>query len=410
MKTQTLLGTVRVAWRNLWRNGRRSLVTIAAMTLALLAMVIYASLMRGLLGDMERKLLEVEVGDVQIHAPGYLDEPTLYDDLGESERLVGDLADLGFPATARFLGGGLAAAGDASAGVQIVGLDPEADRVASGLAGELAEGEWLSASEPSGVVIGSRLARTFGVEVGSELVILGQSVDGGIANDLYVVAGVLGSFSEAVDRSGVFVVEEAFRSFFGYEGGAHRIIVRRAPGGSTEDALAAALGLAPDEDVQSWRQLQPTAASMLDAAVAGLQVMMTIVYVAIAILILNAMLMAVFERIKELGLLKALGMSPRHVLSLILLEAGLQTGIAIVAGLTLAAPALWYLSEHGLQMAGLSGLTLMGMSFDSRWYSQVDAFSIGAPVSMLVIIVSLAVLYPGLKAARLRPIDAMRHQ
>ena len=404
MKTQTLGGTVRVAWRNLWRNGRRSLVTIAAMTLALLAMVVYSSLMRGLLGDMERNLLEVEVGDVQIHAPGYLDEPSLYDDLVESERLLSELSSQGYPATARYLGGGLAAAGDASAGVQVVGLDPEADRLASALPEKLREGEWLSPDDPSGVVIGSRLARTFGVTLGSELVLLGQTIDGGIANDLFVVRGILTSFSEAVDRAGVFVVEEAFRSFFAYEGGAQRIIVRRRQGGSTDDALAAATALAPDQDVQSWRELQPTAASMLDAAVAGLQVMMTIVYVAIAILILNAMLMAVFERIKELGLLKALGMSPTHVLSLILLEAGLQTLMAVAAGLVLAVPILWYLSEHGLQLAGLSGLTLMGLSFDSRWYSQVDAFSVGVPVIMLVVIVSLAVLYPGLKG-RATPTD-----
>ena len=135
-----------------------------------------------------------------------------------------------------------------------------------------------------------------------------------------------------------------------------------------------------------------------------------IVYVVIAILILNAMLMAVFERIREFGVLKAIGVSPGKVLTLILVEGALQTALAIAVGLTASLPALWFVVERGIDVGTLGGTALMGVSMDQVWTGAISPATIAGPVAILGFIVALAVLFPAIKAARISPIEAIHHQ
>jgi ABC-type antimicrobial peptide transport system permease subunit len=125
-------------------------------------------------------------------------------------------------------------------------------------------------------------------------------------------------------------------------------------------------------------------------------------------LILNAMLMAVFERIREVGVLKALGVGPFQVFALISVEAAVQTGLALVIGVTLSLPGLWYLSVYGLNLESLAGVSVMGIAMNPLWQGQVTAFTFTGPIFTLLAIVAIAVLYPAGKAALIRPVEAMR--
>jgi ABC-type antimicrobial peptide transport system permease subunit len=138
--------------------------------------------------------------------------------------------------------------------------------------------------------------------------------------------------------------------------------------------------------------------------------MFFIVYVVVAILILNAMLMAVFERIREFGIMKALGVSPGKVMTLILIESGLQTVIALFLGLTLSLPGLWYLTRVGIDTGALGGVSVMGVAYSSTWTAAVTLYTFVGPICMLLLLAFLAVLYPAVKAARISPVEAMRHQ
>ena len=195
----------KLAWRNVWRNRRRTLVTIAAMTFALFVMILYSSLLQGYLRDMERNIVDLEVGDIQIFAGDYRENPSLYTRIEDPEALLEPLAQAGFPASARLLGFGLAAADEASAGASFRGIDIERDARVSRIHEEIAEGRWLDPADPRGVVLGKRLARTLAVKVGDELLVLSQGADGSMAYDLYEVRGTLRSMSAAVDRTGVFM-------------------------------------------------------------------------------------------------------------------------------------------------------------------------------------------------------------
>ena len=171
-----------------------------------------------------------------------------------------------------------------------------------------------------------------------------------------------------------------------------------------------AQGLAPGLDTRSWRSLVPTIATYLDSARAAIGIVSAVIYIVIAILILNAMLMAVFERIREFGVLKALGVEPRQVLALIFVESAMQTGLALVAGMALAVPAVWYLIEFGIDTGGLGGVTVMGSTFATVWRAAASPAAFVIPTATLVVLVLLAVIYPALKAARISPVEAMRHQ
>jgi len=398
-----------MAWRNLWRYRRRTVVTVGAMTLALLVMVLYTSLVEGYLLGLERSIVDVELGDAQVTAPGYRDNPSLYLVIDQPAALMARLRDAGFRASARLLGGGLAAAGDASAGATIEGLDVADDAQVSAISQYVARGTWLDPADGPGVVLGEGLAHTLGVAPGDELILLSQAADGSIANDLYTVRGVLKSVGDQTDGA-VFMTVAAFRSFFVLPSGVHELIVRKPTTEDLATSVARIRTIATGLDVESWRDLMPLLASLLDSTRALMQVVFLVIYLVVIILLVNATLMAVFERIRELGVLKAIGVGPGHIMALILLEGGFQAALAIVIGLALSVPGLFYLVHHGLDLSGLGGTSFAGIAFDPVWRGVVTPMTIVAPVITLLFMVGIAVLYPALKAARLKPVEAMHHQ
>jgi len=359
---------------------------------------------------MERNLLDLELGDVQVHSPAYRDDASLYSSIPESAELLQRFDERGYPASARLLGFGLGASDESSAGVQVHGLDVVRDRTVSLIAERVRAGAWLDPDDPYGVVIGTQLARTLVVGVGDELILLSQASDGSMANDLFTIRGVLLGVGEGVDRAGVFMTEEAFRTFFVFPTGAHEIVLRRPADMELEPFAEAVTELAPGERVETWRELSPTLASMLDSARGVMMMVFLIVYIAIGILILNAMLMAVFERIREFGVLKAIGYSPTQVLAIIFGETAVQTGLAILVGFTLAVPGLWYLVHVGIDMGRLGGMAMMGVVLDPIWRGVVEPGVITGPLFTLLAIVAVATVYPAAKAAWISPIRAIQHR
>ncbi len=404
------MSVFKMAWRNVWRNKRRSTVTIAAMTLALFVEILYSGLVTGYLQGMQDDILDLEVGDMQVFAVGYLDKPSIYTAIEAPETLMARLDEAGYPSSPRLLAGGLAAAGDFSAGVSVRGVDVQRDARVTLIGRKVAQGAWLDPAHPSGVVMGRRLARALEVKPGDELVVIGQAADGSIANDLYTVRGVLMGIADGTDRSAIFMNAEAFRELMLFPQAVHQLIVRRPEGVELAAAAATVQEIAAGLEVSTWKELMPVVASMLESTQSMILVIFFIIYVAVGILILNAMLMAVFERIREFGVLKALGSGPLLVVQLILAESAIQVAIAIAAGVALALPGMWYLGTVGIDVGRLGGMSAMGLAMRPVWYGIYTPATLRGPLAMLLLIVLLAVLYPALKAAWIRPVEAMRHQ
>ncbi len=399
-----------LAWRNVWRNTRRSLVTIAATSLALFVMIVYSGLVVGYIDGLQRNILDLEVGDAQAFAEGYREKPSLYTTIEEPDPVIAELEAAGFLVSPRLLATGLGAGEDNSTGVQLIGIDVEADARVTTISSQLKAGVWLEPND-EGVVIGRRVADQLGLGIGDELVVLSQGADGSMANDVYPVRGVLEGISDGIDRAGVFMTQPEFRELMVLAKGVHQLILRVPSDAKldVESAVASVNESVPkDVEVSTWKQLEPMLGSMLDSARGAMQVMAVIVYLAVAIVILNAMLMAVFERIRELGVLKAIGFTPGKILRLILLETAIQTAVAVAVGVGLALPTNYYMVHHGLDLSSLGNVSIMGVAWDPVWRSKVDVDTYLTPIITLLVIVSIAVSYPALRAAFIRPLDAIR--
>ncbi|HJP52065.1 MAG TPA: FtsX-like permease family protein, partial [Pseudomonadales bacterium] len=332
--------------------------------------------------------------------------------MATSEEVAAALESINYQTSERLLGSGLVASDETSAGAAIFGLEIDDDAEVSLVFERISQGEWLSESAPKGVVVGRALARTLHITIGDELVLLSQAYDGSMANDLFTVRGVLSSISEVTDRGGVFMPSDTFREFYALQGGAHRLMVKRPNNVDLDQAVIDVKDATAKQEleVKSWRELSPILATLIDSALQLMQVGFLIIYVAVVIMLLNAMLMAVFERIREFGILKAIGVSPASVLALILMEGVIQTIVAITLAFLLCIPALWYLVNVGINLAAMGNLSLMGMSFDPIFHGVVTAKTIYMPLTTMMVIVLLGVLYPAIKAARITPIEAIHHQ
>ena len=406
---------LKMAWRNVWRNYRRSSITIAAMALALFVELLYAGMVGGLVYGMEDDATAYELGDVQIFARGYPERPSIYETVPDADRLMRALEAAGYRATARLYGGGLAAAEDLSAGVAFVGIDPARDAATMDLDDALAEGAWLDADDPKGVVIGRGLSRTLGVGLGDEIVVLSQAADGGIANDLFKVRGILFAVAGGLDRGAILMPEATFRELMAFPEGVHRVFVRKPRERSlvqaAEQVAAITTATLGDQvEVRSWKQINPWLSQYIDSAQAVVVVVYLIVYLAVGILILNAMLMAVFERIRELGVLKAIGFTPAQVLSMMLLEGLIQAVVATAIGVLLALPAMAYLQVYGIDVGVLGGMQLAGLTMPSVWKGHYTLATTQVPVIALFGVVLAAIVYPAARAAWIEPVQAMRHQ
>lgn len=402
------MDSLRLAWRNVWRNPRRSGVTVGAIVIALFSMIVYSGLVAGYVGGMERSVLDLEIGDAQIFAEGYRKRPSIYTVIPDADALVERVEVAGFAAAPRLWASGLAAAGDASTGVLLRGIDVRRDGRVTRVGEAVAEGRWLEPGEARGVVVGRRVARTLGVGVGGEVVILAQGADGSMANEVYTVRGILKGISAEIDAATIFLDEAAFREVMVFPEGVHQVMIR-APHGMALEAVGSRLrALAPGAEASTWKELSPALASMLESSAGVMAVMMVVFYVALGIVVLNAMLMAVFERIREFGVLKALGVGPGGVFGLIVLETAIMSALAIAVAVVAALPVTHHLATVGIDMGRLGGVTVMGLAFDSVWRAEVDVSTFTRPVKALLVIIGLAVLYPALRAAFVRPIDAIR--
>jgi len=362
-----------------------------------------------MVGDMAHDVTRYDLGDIQVNSAGWSKRPSIHETI-DAATLLPALESAGFMVAPRLQAGGLAASGDLSAGVALLGLDAARDGKVLAIATAVADGEWLDASDPNGVVVGKGLARTLGLAKGSELVVLSQGADGSMANDLFHVRGVLSSVASGTDRGTVLMGEAKFRELFVLPTGTHRLILRAPAGVALPAATAQAAALAPGTEVRSWEQINPLVAQMLGGVKVQVAIVYFILYVAVAILVLNAMLMAVFERIREFGVLKAIGYGPLQAFTMMMLEGLVQATVASVVGIVAALPVMWWLTERGLQVAALGGVDMMGMTMPPVWRGVYTVQGLSLPLAMLFAIVTVAVFIPARKAALLHPVEAMQHQ
>ena len=401
------------ALRNFNRARTRTWITVGAMAFACAIMIFYASLLEGWLAGMEKNAVGMDLGEFQIHATGFRADPDLYKRIAGEEHVLSLIGKEGFVAAPRLYASGLAAAGNASSGIELRGVDLARERLVTALNQHVWQGQWLDEQDQAGVVLGRKLARILGLAVGDEVVVVAQAADGSTANELFRVRGILKSVAEGVDRGGFLMTGATFRRMMIVPHGAQQIVVKRQQ--ATEDLTQATGRLArllPNYEVRNWRQLQPVLARLFEMSDISLVIMLLITYAAVGILTLNALLMSVFERIPEFGVMKALGFSPWGLFAMIVAESVFQVTVAAILALAAGLPLSLYFSTHPIDFSGFvqSSSTIAGVALDAKWYCVVTVNSVVLPILFLYLVAGLAILYPAFKAAMLKPLSAIYHR
>lgn len=387
-------------------------MTTIAMAFACMIMVLYGALVEGMIKGSERNAVILNVADIQIHAQGYRDDPDIYNGIADTERLLKNIRSEEFYASARQFGFGLLAAENNSSGVQLRGLDLVHEPQVTELHKHVLSGLWLDKSEPYGVVVGKKLARLLDVKIGGELVFIGQTADGLMANELFIVRGILKSVSASIDNASVLMSKEALSGLLHLPDAAHEIVVMRKDRSSDLAVARSQIAkIADGYETLHWRELLPVIARFLDSSDAQTFIMLLFTYIAVATVILNAILMSVFERIHEFGIMKAIGVTPLQSVILIYVEVLLQTSVASVFGLLAGWWTADYYQTHGIDMSNIAGdFSFAGIALDPVWYAYVTSDVLLDPVIYLFVIATLSVIYPAFKVAKIRAVDAIHYQ
>ncbi|HKA52605.1 MAG TPA: ABC transporter permease [Candidatus Binatia bacterium] len=408
-----------IAWRNLWRNPRRTLLTIAAIALGYTMLLFFACLLEGFRQQLIETGTSLGLSHIQVHAPDYYPDRSIYKTLGgqggtDVEGLLAALAaDPRVRAAApRVYGYGLISCADHSAGAEILGVVPVREQQLTTLHTRLIAGSYLTEPLPKGVVVGDKLATAIGAGVGSEVVLVTQAADGSMGNDLYTVVGILRTGLETLDRGVVLMSLASLQELLSLAPGrVHEVGVAVSDAVAATPvaaALEARLGNVLPVRVRAWPELVPDLASYVQLHRSSVFLIFFIVFLLAVIGIMNTMLMAVFERTRELGMLMALGMRPVQVISLILAEAGGLIGVSLVLGGGIALPLLWYLQVHGLDLHSFMGeVSIVGAVIDPLWYGRQDFPAYGQAALGFAVTAVVSALYPALRAARLRPVEAI---
>ena len=411
---------LQLAWRNLWRNPRRTLIAMTAIGLGYAMLLFVACLMDGLRQQMVESGTDLVLSDVEVHAPGYYpDRPTQQTLGGRNGTDVSALlaAITTNPrvqaASPRVYGYGLVSATHQSAGAQLLGVVPDQEQKITMLQTRMVKGSYLTGRIPKGVVMGDKLAATIGVEVGSEIVLLTPAADGSTGNDLYTVAGLFHTGLDAMDRGLVLMSLASLQELLRLPPGRiHEVGIKLhdiTTATTTAAALEAQLSKTLPVRVRAWPELAPELADYVQFNRRITFILFSIFFLLAVMGIVNTMLMAIIERTRELGMLMAVGMRPDQVVGLIVTEAASLAGASLVLGGALAVPLLWYLQVHGLNMGGNGGaVSLAGVVVGPLWYGRQD-FTVYTQAALgLAVTALLSALYPALRAAHFRPAAALR--
>jgi ABC-type lipoprotein release transport system permease subunit len=398
-----------MALRNLRRHPTRMTLKVLGVAATSATMLIWGSLTNGFTHLLHKSATGLELGDFQVHAPGYRASQDIYAALDDVEALVARVRSVGFHASPRLFGFALAAAGDLSAGVRVSGVDPAREATVTRLHRHVVAGSWLDAAHPKGVVLGGMLAKQLGVGPGSELILLGYARDGSLANDIYQVRGVLASVTADVDNRGVYTLDGSFRELFLMPRGAHELAMARVDDGEAlAEAGARLAALALPGELQSWRDLKPFLARTIDLQAISAYFTLAFTYLALGGLILNVTFMTVYERMREYGVMHAVGMTPAQVLTLIVAETGWLAVISAAVALVIGLPIALALQRNGLDFTFIfDRLAFAGMNIEPVLHAVVETKQVLAPIVFLLVLMPLFALYPAVEAARMAPIEAL---
>ncbi len=404
----------KLAWRNMWRNWRRTAIALVAIVLGLVLLIFFDGMITGSDQAIFGNAVKIYGGNLQVHAPGYRDKvrrlPLL--PLENADAVVAAAAENPdvVAAARRINTGGVVLSGDKSLPVTITGVDPAVEAKVSLQATSIAEGRYLLEEEGDAILIGKGLADRLDLKVGDRTTLLGHSKHETLRQRTMTVVGIYDVGAPDLEKGMVFITLPEAQSLYNLRDQVTEVAITLQDVNQEVAVLPNLQRELPGYEVDSWKTLKPEITETLSSKAMFTNIMGIVVVLIASIGILNLQLMAVFERTREMGVLAAMGMKGRQVMWLFLLEGTMIGLIGAIVGCLLAVGLLSAINQAGgfnLGFAGSMGdvTALMG----DRLYPAITPSSIFVRGAIVVVIAALASLYPAWQASRKEPAAALHH-
>jgi putative ABC transport system permease protein len=404
---------LRIAWRNLWRHRRRTLIVVLAIGLTLAMMMMYDGLMAGFQQAIYGNAIKVLGGNIQIYAEGYHDKPnqTPLLPLPEENRVV-DAAQSqpqAVLATRRINTSGLVSNREGAFAVSIVGIEPVKEQLTSVIAQNVVAGEYLTPDAQDVLLIGKGLAEAMNVTVGDRITLVGSSTHNQMRQRTMTIGGIFDIDMPDIEKRTVYMSLSEAENLYDMNGAASEVMLILKQIGQEGQVTKSLKSSLPGYVIDTWQTSFPDLESTISRKNSVLNVFSIIILIIAGIGILNLLLMAVYERTREIGLLGALGLKPRQISILFLLEGALMGVVGVVFGVLLGLSINLLYSRVGFDYSQFSSLTTYTALINERVYSTLGLEKIIMRTVWVLIITTLAALYPAYEAAKREPAEALHY-
>lgn len=414
-QTATLMTKLlKLAWRNVWRNRRRSLITMGAILFAVVITTAMRSQQYGTYDVLEASAIRLITADLQVQRAGYHEEQTFSFALDEEEQDWSALlegAEWLEAYARRVTGFGLVSSDSASAGAMILGIEPAAEPQVSLFARKASAGALLADGDDHLVVLGDVMARNLSVGVGDTVVVLTQGFRNEMGADVYAVKGLVKTGSMELDRGLMLMPLHNAQELFALPGRFTQVVLRTDNFRRADryaDDLARQLG-SDDVDVLDWDQLMPELGQMVLLDNISGAIFLGFLILLLGFEIFNTTMMSVMERMHEFGVMQSIGLQPRQISYLVLVELMIKVILGLALGLLLAALMIYFLQdvviplpEELLTMYEDFGFSIDGIYFSGNWVVLEE------PLVAVAIASLVAMVYPVIRVSRMMPVEALR--
>jgi len=413
----------KLALRNILRNRRRSILTILSMGSGYLLLSFMLAMSEGSYNNIIDIFTRDHTGHVQIHRGNYLQRPSLYKTINNVDSLMADLEkhSLVTAVAPRIYGPSLAYGKEKTFPANVIGIDPLLEAETTYLKEKVKQGTYLSSGMTNSskmtnngyfpAMIGKALATNLHLNIGDELILISQGIDGSIANDVYEVVAIVGS-SESYERMNVYLSLDAMRQFLSMGNQVHELAVsltHQSYARSFANQLTREWSQETDTknelSIDPWQVVEYAFYNSMQADKEGNYISMGILIFIVSIGVLNTVLMGILERTREFGVLKAIGTRPFAVFRLIMLESFFLAIASCLFGFIFALPANYWLTHVGITFP--DPIDMGGILFETM-LGEISLFSMGLPAIVVIGSTLLVSLIPGIRAARISPLQALQ--
>lgn len=396
----------------MWRNKLRSGIVLFAISLGILAGLFSMTFMRGIANQRLDSAILTEISHLQIHTHEFVNVNDLDNYIPKSEEILRNLNEIPDIAatSSRLIVNSIINSAEKGAGIKLTGIHPDQERQVSNLSTKLIEGNYLEPMKRNkGILMGKKLAENLEVKTGSKVVVVLLDINGYPRYHQFKVSGIFNTVSSRFEESVAFVNYDDLLKICGLpEQSAHEIAILLNDRELATPIKAKIEAIYPELHSMEWNEIMPELGFITESMDFMMYIFLLIILFALGFGIVNTMLMVVLERVKELGMLMAVGMNKRRVFRMIMLETVMLSVTGGIIGITAGSVLAIYFSEKGLDLSSLYGEGLSALGYDSVIYTHLTTEMIFS-VFVLVMITSLAAsVYPALKSLQLNPSEAIR--